>query len=86
MTTKQRDAFNRIGAFYSTRNDSNIPSGVYQTSDVGLVLELVEELEAKFECVKDDLKDLSIHLKGTNNDKAALAMVDSALEFLTYEE
>jgi hypothetical protein len=86
MTAKQRDALNRIGAFYSTRIDSNIPSGVYQTSDVGLLLDLIEDLEAKFDCVKDDLKDLSVHLKSTNNDDAALAMVDSALEFLTYEE
>ena len=86
MTKTQKEALNRVSARWAYSQDNEAKTGTYQTDDVYQVLELVEDQKDKIHCIVDDLNDLRMHLKGSNNDETALAMVDSALEFLTYEE
>ena len=84
MTKEQNDILNRIKATYAAKDYDGSTMGYYLTTDIGALLNVLEEQQDKLSCVRDDLYDLSVDLK-TGREGDILHFVDSTIAFIDSE-
>ena len=83
MTNEQRESLARIRANYSSLEYSGFESGSYRTDDMDDVMDVIDELEQKLDCVKADLEDIRTSLQMNDLlDQVTLELVESTLMLL----
>ncbi len=86
MTNQQKEVFVRVQASvaYNLYNEREVTS--FNTEDLEVILEYVDEQTAKLECVRNDLEDVKSYVEAlplVHYD--TLDMVNSTLLFLNQE-
>jgi hypothetical protein len=85
MTTDQRQALSKIRANHAYAEGDGRSSSPYNSEEIGLVLQLVEEQAQTLQCIRDDLETIVKYIDTNRGDLTVSSMIESTLEFLKEE-